>query len=400
MFLACVEALMSGQKTFKAVTVIQDSQAVTFGCGVSSAVVVDCGAQKISISCVEEGFLLPESRLKFSIGGDENTRLFAEFLRLHDFPHEFDLKKPMDWEFLDELKERCCTVNESEIAPSAAIFEFYVRKPEELTKKFLFKMYEERLVAPLAFFDSEMNFLTSQTTKSIEGIQVDAIDLEDTTIIEACEDTISQEPVLNEIPTIQCKWNKCNEKFEGFQAIYDHFNSVHLNDEFNHCKYSKCTFSSNDKLSLQCHLISHLTEIEPVEPKRNQMNFEVKLREEFDFPVALDEAVVNCLLRLGDTERIKKCASSIILSGGSHLFSGFSDLLFEKISMKLPLNPLTALVEAKIFPNARDLDARYLAWKGGAVFSKLESTFEAWITKEEWENFGCRSIKEKISFIN
>lgn len=399
--LACVESLMSSQKPFKAVTIVQDSQAVTFGCGVSSAVVVDCGAQKISISCVEEGFVVPESRLKLSLGGDEITRLFSQLLRLHEFPHEFDLKKPMDWELLDELKERCCTVNESEIAPSAAIFEFCVRKPEELTRKFLFKMYEERLIAPFALFDPEISLLSSQILKCDVGLSVDAFDLEDSS--EICEDitTISQEPIVSEAVVIQCKWDKCNEKFEGLQAAFNHFNDVHLIERSDYCKYSKCPFSSNDKISLQCHVISHFYEEEIIaEPSRNSTDSNTKLIEQIDVPMALDEALITCLLRLGDTERIKRCASSIILSGGSHLFPGFSEVLFEKLLTKLPLNPFTSLVEAKIFPNARDLDARFLAWKGGAVFGKLESTAEAWITKEEWEKFGMRSIKEKISFIN
>lgn len=395
---------MSDQRPFKAITIIQDSQAVTFGCGVSSAVVVDCGAQKVSISCVEEGFVVPESRLKLSVGGDEITRLFCELLKLHEFPHDFNLKKPMDWELLDELKERCCTVNEAEIAPSAAIFEFYVRKPEELTRKFLFKMYEERLIAPLALFDPEMTFLCSQTTKFVDGVQINTFDLEDSfsdTVTTTEDITFSQEAVASsETPTIQCKWNKCNEKFEGIQAAFEHFHSVHLIEGSDSCKYLKCNFSSKDKISLQCHVISHFCEAETVEPSRNPTNFNTKLIEQFDVPMALDEAVINCLLRLGETERIKRCASSIILSGGSHLFSGFPDLLHEKLLMKLPLNPLTALVEAKIFPNARDLDARFLAWKGGAVFCKLESTAEAWITKEDWDNFGIRSIREKSSFIN
>ena len=332
------------------------------------------------------------------MGGDEITRIFAELLRLHEFPYEFDLKKPLDWELLDELKERCCTVNEAEIAPSAAIFEFYVRKPEELTKKFLFKMYEERLIAPLALFDSEMAFLSTQTEEETDGIKIDAFDLEDTFTEPAVTEEITAVEAVNSTPIIQCKWDNCNEKFEGLQAAFDHFNSVHSIG--NDCKYPNCTFASVDKTSLQCHVISHYHETEIVEPARNFSSQVCKLFESFDAPMALDEAVISCLLRLGDTERIKRCASSIILSGGSHLFSGFPDVLFEKLSLKLPLNPLTSLVEAKIFPNARDLDARFLAWKGGAVFSKLESTTEAWITKEEWENFGMRSIKEKISFIN
>jgi actin-related protein 8 len=63
------------------------------------------------------------------------------------------------------------------------------------------------------------------------------------------------------------------------------------------------------------------------------------------------------------------------------------------------LNPLTALLEVKLFPNMRDLDARFVAWKGGAVYAKLESTVESWISVEDWMSFGARAIKEKIPFI-
>lgn len=40
----------------------QDSVCATFGAGMSSACVVDIGAQKTSIACIEEGSILPDSR--------------------------------------------------------------------------------------------------------------------------------------------------------------------------------------------------------------------------------------------------------------------------------------------------------------------------------------------------
>ena len=399
----CIECLMTNQKPFKAITLIQDSQAVSFGCGVSSGVIVDCGAQKISVACIEEGYLVPETKIKIPIGGDEVTRLFAEFLKLNEFPHEFDLKKSHDWELLDELKERTCTVNEAEIAPSATIFEFYVRSPNQLTRKFLIKMFEERIIAPLALFDPEMGpFLSSQMNENYSELIVDSFDLEDTFSEPAVEETSlrNTEEIVPETPTIKCHWNKCKFETSGLSEAVEHFTSTHLETELGQCKYPKCPFSTTDKISLECHVItSHLlTPSENVQ--RNFHSHEAKLKESFNDPMALDDAVLASLCKLNDTERIKRCASSIILCGGSHLFSGFPEVLLDKISSKLLLNPLTALVEAKIFPNARDLDARFLAWKGGAVFCKLESTSEAWITIEEWRNFGMRSVKEKISFIN
>ena len=402
----CVEALMSNQRPFRAVTVIQESQAVTFGCGVSSGVVVDCGAQKISISCVEEGFLVPETKIKIPVGGDDITRLFSELLKLHEFPHEFDLKNPLDWKLLDELKERCCTVNEAEIAPSAAIFEFYVRKPEELTRKFLFKMFEERIIPPLTLFDDKMGQFSSFKA-SEEELNLDSNDLEDdtstahNTLHGTSEDVPSDSSLIGKSPV---KCFICNEKFEdGISIVLEHFNSVHSGGE-NTKNCPTCSFTSNDKISMECHIISHFVNVKfhqetiLTAPKLPIIS---KLKETFNDPMALDDAIIDSLLKLAETERIKRCSSSIILSGGSHLFSGFPDVLSDNLSKKLPLNPLTALIEAKIFPNSRDLDARFLAWKGGCVFSKLESTAsDAWITREDWNNFGTRSIKDKISFIN
>jgi len=40
----------------------QESLAATYGAGISNACVVDIGAVKTSIACVEEGLVLPETR--------------------------------------------------------------------------------------------------------------------------------------------------------------------------------------------------------------------------------------------------------------------------------------------------------------------------------------------------
>lgn len=46
----------------KQILLIQEANGTAFGCGLSSACVVDIGAQKTSIACVEEGVVIPESR--------------------------------------------------------------------------------------------------------------------------------------------------------------------------------------------------------------------------------------------------------------------------------------------------------------------------------------------------
>ncbi len=398
---ACVEALLSGQHPFRAVTVLQESQAITFGSGVTSALVVNCGAQSVSISCVDEGYLVPESRIKLGFGGDEVTRLFARLLQAHEFPYEFDLRKPADWALLDELKERCSTLNEAELGQSAQVFEFYVRHPEHLTRQFLFKMFEERLMASLAMFESGAPWILEQGCFEEEGLAVDAFDCEDPftgVVEEISEAEISTSAEVEPLTEVLCKWNGCKSSFPGVKEAIEHLEAEH-DLSTGPCAFPKCKFAGNG-ISLLGHIVeTHFLLQVAVKPTEPFFNVSKKIAKVEATPLSVDEAAFQSLLQLGDSERIKRCSGSIILAGGSQLPTGFAETFLSLLAPKFPLNPLTALVEVKLFPNMRDLDARFVAWKGGAVYAKLESTAENWISSEEWLSFGMRAVKEKIPFI-
>ena len=52
----------------------QESICATFGAGISTACVIDIGASKTSITCVEEGLILPETRSVHSNFCGEGSR--------------------------------------------------------------------------------------------------------------------------------------------------------------------------------------------------------------------------------------------------------------------------------------------------------------------------------------
>jgi len=56
---------------FRAIFVIQESVAAAYGSGTETACVVDVGHQTTSVSCVENGMSIPETRLHFPLGGDD-----------------------------------------------------------------------------------------------------------------------------------------------------------------------------------------------------------------------------------------------------------------------------------------------------------------------------------------
>ena len=67
--------------------------------------------------------------------------------------------------------------------------------------------------------------------------------------------------------------------------------------------------------------------------------------------------------------------------------------LFDKVlSKELDVD----LVE--VFVNRRDIDARFLTWKGGAILANLESTEELWIKRTEWQIGGFKVLREKAPF--
>ncbi|KAI8335459.1 hypothetical protein BC941DRAFT_453837 [Chlamydoabsidia padenii] len=140
--------MMLEHMKFKGVIVQQSSSCATFGAGVSSACVVDIGAQTTSIACIDEGVPMVDSRINIHFGGDDITRTFTSFLQDNEFPyHDLDLTRPWAWRLVEELKEKWCTMNEAEI--SVQVYDFFVRAPHQPTYKYQCKVYDEVFLAPL-----------------------------------------------------------------------------------------------------------------------------------------------------------------------------------------------------------------------------------------------------------
>ena len=65
---------------FQRVCFIQESLAASFGAGYSSSCIVDLGAQKTSICCVDEGMCLEGSRINLKMGGEDVTQTFTQMM--------------------------------------------------------------------------------------------------------------------------------------------------------------------------------------------------------------------------------------------------------------------------------------------------------------------------------
>lgn len=144
---AMLEILMR-ELRFKRVCFIQESLAATFGAGYTSACVVDVGAQKTSICCVEDGMCVEDSRINLKYGGADVTELFIKMMLYDHFPYaEINLRRRYDFLLAEELKQKCCTMNEAEM--SVQHYDFHLRVSGQDTRKYTFKTYDEVMLAAM-----------------------------------------------------------------------------------------------------------------------------------------------------------------------------------------------------------------------------------------------------------
>jgi actin-related protein 8 len=132
---------------FKRVSFIQESLAASFGAGYSISCVVDVGAQKTSICCVEDGMCVEDSRVNLKYGGYDVTEAFMKMILFDHFPYsDINLRRRYDFLLAEELKSKYGHMNEAEI--SGGQYEFHLRAAGQNTQKFTFRTYDEVFLAP------------------------------------------------------------------------------------------------------------------------------------------------------------------------------------------------------------------------------------------------------------
>jgi hypothetical protein len=98
---------------FKAAFVHLESIMATFGTALQSACVVDIGADKVNVCCIDEGMILDDSLIRKNFGGNDLTRLLYQMVSRKSsksyFPtHLFNINNPYHFRIIEKLKENEC----------------------------------------------------------------------------------------------------------------------------------------------------------------------------------------------------------------------------------------------------------------------------------------------------
>ncbi|KAK3322323.1 actin-like ATPase domain-containing protein [Apodospora peruviana] len=408
---------------FNKISFIQESLGATFGAGYTQACVVDVGAQKTSITCVEDGLVIEDSRINLKCGGYDVTETFLKMMLYDNFPYqEINLRRRYDFLLAEELKIKYCTLSQANISVQNS--DFHVRAPNQPTHKYQFKYYDEVILAPMGFYDPAIfdNSTKIRGRRKLVDRSYNAYDVE-------VPDDPTSSAQLAILALTQPSVTSTATSFTGAPDMATP--SKERSQPFNFLSRGDATPGTSNAPSPAPEGAStpvpppfifgrnDTTGDSPAPSGRNGgtpapngtaslappggvsaeggpfQRTPKSLAAERDavLPLApLDIAIMTSIQNAAkaDEKKVKELLGSIMVIGGGAKIPHFAPYLEEKLKARRPDLSDRILVSR----SAREMDEQVVVWKGASVFAKL-STNDSWITGYEYKMLGSRVIYHK-----
>ncbi|KAK5718369.1 actin-like protein arp8 [Elasticomyces elasticus] len=387
---------------FQRICFLQESTAATFGAGFGIACIVDIGAQKTSISCVEDGMVLEDSRINLKYGGYDVTETFAKMMLFDSFNYsEFNLMRRHDFLLAEELKNRFTTMSDENI--SVQLFDFHLRAFEEKTKKYSFKIYDEGTLAPMGYFKPAIfdhsdkltgrHTIVPRSTDLYNGhpndplskAQLDVVSYVNRNVPSAVMAAPTQ--AARPLPTPMGPTPSKNRPL-GLPS--------HLNGDTDGTPRSSPAATPPPEDLGTPHPTGdeangdEISDLKVAQPDTELIDRTVPV-------MPLETAILASIhhataLPHPETDRRRRdLLGGIILVGGASKTPHLNSFLEAKLRQAMPQYPKEILVAMP----PRDLDPAVLVWKGGSVFGKLRMTNDSWISPLEYDRLGSRILNYK-----
>nr|POF13144.1 putative actin-related protein 8 [Quercus suber] len=399
---------------FQRICFIQESLAATFGAGYGTGCIVDVGAQKTSVCCVEDGMCIEDSRINLKYGGYDVTETFVKMMLFDRFHYkEFNLMRRHDFLLAEELKAQFTTMSDENI--TVQMNEFHLRAYEEETRKYSFKIYDEGMLAPMVRFFTE-TFTKSQLTGKQGFFRPTIFDHSDKLtgrrkLIPRSVDLYNRHPndpmpaaqmavvaytdknVPSAVMAIQPKPGRPlgtplvptphKQRPSGIPA--------HLNGEEGTPRSSVAgSPPPEDEATLQPNNDTNndegASDLRGTQPDVEAIDRTVPI-------MPLDQAILTSISHASgnDERRHRELLGSIMLIGGGSKINNLASYLESRLRTSLPAHAQQILVASP----PRELDPSVIVWKGGSVFGKLRMTNDSWIGQLEYDRLGSRILNYK-----
>ena len=372
------------------VAFIQESLAASYGAGYTITCVVDIGAQKTSVCCVDDGMCVEDSRINLKYGGADVTETFIKMMLFDHFPYqEINLLRRYDFLLAEEIKSQYCNLRVEDVTVQPA--EFHLRAPKQETRKYTFKFYDEKFLAPRGFFLPDIfdnasklegrRKLIRPSTNIYSGSLDDPLSSAQSAIIHASAQLTRQystngEPASAQPPSTPLRQppgllQRLNEPADRSTPIVSS-PAAEEDDTTPAPGVDGTTKSSQQVLSS-----AYREEILPIAP--------------------LENAVLTSITygARSDERKMRDYLGGIMIIGGGSQIPMLDFLLEESLKKISPTHSKDIQVGAK----PRDLDPQVVVWKGASVFGRIPSTDDLWIGRIEYDRLGSRVLNNKVNWI-
>lgn len=389
--------LLMREFAFARVSFIQESLAGTFGAGFTSACVVDIGAQKTSICCVEEGMCIENSRVNLKYGGADVTEAFVKMMLFDHFPYaDINLRRRYDFLLAEELKKNICTMNEANV--SVQVHDFHLRVAGQDTRKYTFKAYDEAHLAPMGLFQPSI-FENSQKVKGRRTLIDRSVDIYDG----QPNDPVSaaQSEILSALAPPASNGHVNGETSSGtldVQATPSRSQQTNALSRVQDVATPRSSVAGSPapEVTSTPHAAGTSTPAlggpssgGPPPPRAPT----VEERDDIIPVFPLDDAILTSIAHATRSEerKMREFLGGIMVVGGGSMVNGFHPFLEERLKN---LRPGFAK-EIMIGTPPRELDPQVVVWKGASVFGKLSGTNDSWIGQLEYDRLGHRLMAYK-----
>lgn len=396
---------------FSKVSFIQESLAASFGAGVMTACIVDIGDQKTSVSCVEDGMIVENSRVNLKMGGQDITNLFVRMMLYNHFPYaDINLKRRYDYLLAEELKQKLLTMTEADI--SVQMYDFHLRAPNQETRKYSCKIYDEVILPVLSLFRPEMFDHTGklQDRHKLVDRSYDIYDRKPNDPSSTAQSemlvAIAPEDVLSSTkPKTNGALTNGHAEGPSDSRRPSVSNIPHLNGD------------TADGTPLPSHASSPARQLDEAgTPQPDEAGTPLPItfdtmavriqEEEPEEPLTIERrddilpvyplfaAVMTSINHAakGSPQRTRDFLQSIMLIGGASITPGLSSHLEETLQGQMPGYAKEIIVNKP----PRELDAQVVVWKGGAIFGRMSRTNDSWINGFLYERLGERVLSHKL----
>ncbi|KAI6092558.1 actin-related protein, ARP8 class [Hypoxylon rubiginosum] len=411
---------------FSKICFIQESMAATFGAGYTQACVVDVGAQKTSIACVEDGLCVEDSRINLKYGGYDVTETFIKMMLYDNFPYQdINLRRRYDFLLAEELKIKYCTMSQKDI--SVQTFNFHLRAPNQPTRKYQFKTYDEVILSPMGFYDpaifdnsAKLRGRRKLIDRSYNAYDVDVPD-DPGSAAQTAILALIKPSIISNANGFQPQPSDPSASFSTPAKEKSQPFSNFLRGDLNNgtpggsAAASPAPEGTSTPVPPAFHFGANGTVtgtgspapngaarngVSPAPPPGMFVDSSARtakaLAAERDavLPVVpLDIAILTSIQNAAKTDdkKLRDYLGSIMVVGGGSKTPAFAGVLEAKLKARRP-----ELAERILITHsARDMDEQVVVWKGASVFAKLPAN-DSWITPFEFERLGGRALHHKV----